>query len=180
MSNNKILTTVAITIALFCALWGCTVAPNTQATPTLTPRTGVTPPGLTSTPTPGANVTQTATEAGVIGPSEETGISREEDSQLTPSHPTQVTARAITDTIVVMWLGTGDDRIEYYQVYRKVADDEYWQLTARVEATGDNRGWYEFRDTATEQGITYTYGVSAVDTYGNESTISESSAITFQ
>lgn len=180
MSNSKILTTTAITIALLCGLWGCTVAPNTQATPTSAPRTDVTPLRITSTPTPGANVTQTATDAEVIGPPEETGISREEDSQLTPSHPTQVTAQAITGAIVLTWLGTGDDRIEYYQVCRKVADDEDWQLTARVEATGDNRGWYEFRDTATERGITYIYGVSAVDAYGNESTISESSAITFQ
>ncbi len=180
MSNNKILTTTAITIALLCGLWGCTVAPNTQVTPTLTPRTDVTPLRITSTPTPGANGTQTATDAEVIGPSEETGISREEDSQLTPSHPTQVTAQATTDTIVLTWLGTGDDRIKYYHVYRKVADDGDWQLIARLEITGDNRGWYEFRDTATEQGITYIYGVSAVDTYGNESAISESSAITSQ
>jgi fibronectin type 3 domain-containing protein len=82
--------------------------------------------------------------------------------------------------IVLTWLGTGDDRIEYYKVYRKIADDEDWQLIARVEATGDNRGWCEFRDTATERGITYIYGVSAVNTYGNKSTISESPAITSQ
>lgn len=180
MSNNKILTTTAVTIALLCGLWGCRVAPNTQAIPTLTPHTDVTPMGITSTSTPGINVTQTATESEVIGPPEETGISRDEDSQLTPSHPTQVMVQAITGVIVLTWLGTGDDRIEYYQIYRKVADDEHWQLTARVEATGDNREWYEFRDTATEQGITYIYGVSAIDTYGNESTISESSAITSQ
>lgn len=180
MSNSKILTTTAITIALLCGLWGCTVAPNMQATPTLAPRTDVTPLRIASTPTPGANVTQTATDAEVIGPSEETGISREEDSQLTPSHPTQVTAQAITGAIVLMWLGTGDDRIEYYQVYRKVAGDEDWQLIARVKATVANRGWYEFKDTVTERGITYIYGVSAVDTYSNESAISESSAITSQ
>lgn len=162
MSNYKILTTTAITIALLCRLlWGCTVAPNVQVTPTLTPRTDATPPRITTTPTPGA-----------------IGISREEDSQLTPSHPTQVTAQATTDAIVLTWLGTGDDRIRYYQVYRKVTDDGDWQPIAKLEITGDNRGRYEFKDTATEQGITYIYGVSAVDTYGNESTISESPAIT--
>jgi len=176
----KTLTAIAVTVVLLCGLLGCTVASNKQATSTLAPRTDVTPPRITSTPTPGVNATQTATDAEVVGPPEEVGISREEDSQLTPSHPTQVTAQAITGAIVLTWLGTGDDRIEYYQVCRKVADDEDWQLTARVEATGDNRGWYEFRDTATERGITYIYGVSAVDIYGNESTISESSAITSQ
>jgi hypothetical protein len=179
MGDIKILITT-IAIVLLCGVWGCTVTPSTQATPTLVPRTDITPMRIIATPTPGANATQTATDAEVIGSSEETGISREEDSQLTPSHPTQVTAQAITDAIVLTWLGTGDDRIEHYQVYRKVADDKDWQLIAKVESTGDNRGWYEFKDTTIAQGITYIYGVSAVDTYGNESTISESSAITSQ
>jgi hypothetical protein len=173
----KTLTAIAVTVVLLCGLSGCIVASNKQAT--LAPRTDVTPPRIAS-PTPGVNATQTAIDAEVVGPSEEVGISREEDSQLTPSHPTQVTARATAGVIVLTWLGTGDDRIEYYQVCRKIADDEDWQLTARVEATGDNRGWHEFRDTATERGITYIYGVSAVDAYGNESTISESPAITSQ
>lgn len=177
MSNSKILTTTVTTIVLLCGLWGCRGAPNIQATPVLTPPADVTPIGIISTPTPGVNVTQT-TESEVIAPPEENGISREEDSQLTPSHPTQVTARAITGAVVLTWLGTGDDRIKRYQVYRKVAGDEDWQLIAKVKATEDNRGWYEFRDAAAERGITYIYGVSAVDTYGNESTISESSAIT--
>jgi hypothetical protein len=173
----KTLTAIAVTVVLSCGLSGCTVASNKQAT--LAPRTDVTLPRIAS-PTPRVNATQTAIDAEVVGPSEEVGISREEDSLLTPSPPTQVTARATAGVIVLVWLGTGDDRIEYYQVYRKIADDEDWQLIARVEAIGDNRGWYEFRDTSTERGITYIYGVSAVDTYGNESTISESPAITSQ
>lgn len=110
----------------------------------------------------------------VAGPSEETGISREEDSRLTLSHPAQVTVRATTDAIVLAWLGTGDDRVKHYQVYRKVADSEDWQRIAKVEAIGDNKGWYEFRDTAIEQSVAYIYGVSAIDTYGNESAISTS------
>ncbi len=170
------LTALSFLIMLPCGLSGCTIATDTQANHSQTPP--VEPQHLIAAPTSGVNIPQAATDTEVISPQRETGISREEDSQLTPSHPDSLAAQAITGVIVLTWKGTGDDRIEYYQVYRRVADDETWQFIARVKAAGDNRELYEFRDKATERDVTYIYGVSAVDTYGNESEITESSAVT--
>ena len=177
MKNFNIPITVVLTLALTGGFWGCSPAPTAQVTPTLASHTDATPPGITPTPTPEVAATQTTPTAEVIGPLPETGISREGDSALTPSHPAQVKAQAITDAIILTWLGTGDDRIIYYQIYRKTVDGGDWERVTRIESIGDNRGWYEFRDTPRERGIGYIYGVSAIDTYGNESAISESSVI---
>ncbi len=150
MKNSAIM--IITTLALVNGLWGCTSTQNTH---------------------------QTITSMELVGRLPDTGITRDEDSQLTPSHPTHVTAQAITDTIVLTWLGTGDDRIEYYHIFRRLANDGNWQFITRVKSTGDNRGWYEFKDTTIEMGIAYIYGVTAVDIYGNESAISESSVVIF-
>lgn len=177
MKNFRIVIAIITTLVLVNGLWGCTSIQTTRVTPTTVPHAEATPLIITLTSSPEVTATQTTTSVELTGPSSETGISRDQDSQLTPSHPTQVTAQVITDTIVLTWLGTGDDRIVHYQVFRRVDSDEDWQFITNVESTEDNRGWYEFRDTFVTLGIAYIYGIMAVDTYGNESSISESTII---
>lgn len=108
----------------------------------------------------------------------EGGITHQEYSQQTPLHPSQLTVDVVEGTVMVRWLGTGEDIIQYYQVYRKTVDDGKWQWISDVEATEDNRGQYEFEDTTTDLEIGYVYGVRALNVYGKESEISVSVVIT--
>ncbi len=72
---------------------------------------------------------------------EETGgIGREEEAQINPSPPTGVRAEVTEEGVLVRWLGTGDDRVVEYVVYREGAS---WKEVARVPATGDDTGEYE-------------------------------------
>jgi hypothetical protein len=113
---------------------------------------------------------------GGTGCASRNGISIQEDAQLSPSHPTQVQVDAKEDGISLTWLGTGDDRIKYYQVYRKTTDVD-WQTVTQINSEGDNRGSYEYLDRDVQSGVTYIYGVSAINTYGKESPVSESPPI---
>lgn len=124
------------------------------------------PPTLAATPT-----SPTPTE---------TGISREEVNQLIPLHPYQVTVETTPGTVVVGWSGTGEDTIQYYEVYRKSSSGDDWQKLGDVKSVGENKGQYEWRDTSTKVGTVYIYGVRAVSIYGTKSVISESAAITSQ
>lgn len=79
---------------------------------------------------------------------------------------------------MVSWLGTGEDIVQHYQVYRKTVEDGKWQWISDVGATEDNRGQYEFEDTTIDLGSGYVYGVRAINVYGKASEISVSAVIT--
>jgi hypothetical protein len=108
------------------------------------------------------------------------GITIERDAQIPPSHPGWVTAQVESNNMVVNWLGTGDDQVRYYQIYRRHSSDEAWEPIEKVEVEGDNTGTYEFVDTNLEQENVYMYGISAINVYSRESEITESPSITFQ
>jgi hypothetical protein len=93
-----------------------------------------------------------------------------------PLAPTQVTVEPTAGAVVMKWRGTGED-VAHYAVHRKTVATAPWQQVATVPAITENTGWYEWSDTTTKSGMTYIYGVSAVNTYGTQSAISESSAI---
>jgi len=106
-----------------------------------------------------------------------TGIAREEAAQLIPLHPSQVLVEATAGAIELKWRGTGGDLLKY-EVYRKAYNAEEWQQLTNVATTGDNKRWYEYRDTTIKEDSTYIYGVSAVGIYGKKSLISDSDAVT--
>lgn len=106
------------------------------------------------------------------------GITHQEYSQQTPLHPSQITVDITGDSIVVTWLGTGEDIIQHYQVYRKILGTEKWQWLGNIKATEDNKEKYEFKDATISPGISYIYGVKATNIYGKESDMSESPVIT--
>ncbi len=107
------------------------------------------------------------------------GISREEDSKLTPLHPSQVTAEISQGNVLLKWLGTGEDVLKHYSIYRKSSDDT-WNFIAKVNPENENRGKYTYYDKKVKMGITYIYGIVAINNYGNQSKISESNSITLK
>lgn len=106
------------------------------------------------------------------------GLTRREYSQQTPLHPSQLNVDIVEDKVVVRWLGTGEDIVQHYQVYRKTVEDSNWQWISDVEATEDNRGQYEFEDTTIALGSGYVYGIRAINVYDKASEISVSAVIT--
>jgi hypothetical protein len=175
--NCRALAVFSLAIVLLLGLSSCTAPPFAHAPVATTPNVEAPTSSSNFSASPLADNHHPATGGDVSDLSVLTGISREEDAQLTPSHPSQVTARLANGASVLTWLGTGDDRIQYYQLYRRASDSEDWLPISRVEAIEDNRGWYGFTDSAIAQGIAYRYGVSAIDVYGHESAIAETSTI---
>jgi fibronectin type 3 domain-containing protein len=104
----------------------------------------------------------------------ENGISMEEDSKLSPLYPNKLSASIQENQIILTWVGTGSDVIEYYKIYRKSVNDDKWEYIDRVNSSEDNRGQYYYRERITAQNFAYEYAVTAVDIYGNESEFSRS------
>ena len=117
---------------------------------------------------------------GLVGcrSSTEDGITYQEYLQQVPLYPSDLTVEVIENSIVLRWLGTGADDIQYYQVYRTTLNTSDWQQLAKIEMIDENEGDYQFVDTAITSGIGYVYGVSAVAIYGKASEISVSAVIT--
>lgn len=115
-----------------------------------------------------------------IGLSGSPGISREENSKLKPLQPSQLAVERVKQTFVMTWVGTGSDIVEYYQVYRKGDKEATWLQIGKVKVVGDNVGSYKFTDADVRRTTIYVYGVTARDIYGNESAVSESSAIVYE
>lgn len=108
----------------------------------------------------------------------EGGITHQEYLQQVPLYPSDLTVEVIENSIVLGWLGTGADDIQYYQIYRTTLNTSDWQQLAKIEVVGENEGDYQFVDTAITPRIGYVYGVSAVAVYGKASEISVSAVIT--
>jgi hypothetical protein len=94
-------------------------------------------------------------------------------------------ARVMTGGILVSWLGIrgtypqiGAEAIRYYNIYRRSAGSEAWQLVGTVNRQGDDRTDYQWTDTSARTGFTYTYGLSVVDATDSEGPI-EAGAPTF-
>ncbi len=104
------------------------------------------------------------------------GISVEEAAQLMPLYPTHMSATMKEGVVLVKWRGTGED-VDYYEILRKTSSIKAWVQITRVKAVGDNREWYEWKDSTINSGTPYIYGVRAVNVYGTHSIISESAII---
>lgn len=105
-------------------------------------------------------------------PSPEAGISVEVDRLIPPAPPARVEAVVRDGNVLVTWQGTGTDVDQFYQVYLREEESECWQLIGIVEVEGENEGEYSFDAPMTEQPANYTYAVTTVDIYGNQSDLS--------
>ena len=140
------------------------------------------PPPVTHTPTspvPDQQVTSTPKRTVTTRvPTPTPGITLEQAAKLMPLAPGGVTVEARRDEINLKWRGTGESIVEY-EILRKTDSAEAFQPIASVNATEENRGWYEWTDKTTIQATKYIYGVRAIKTitFNTKSSISESSSI---
>lgn len=132
--------------------------------------------GCTQNPASDAILTQPLASQtpnnGDQSPLNTSGIPIEEDMLLVPASPGKLMATTGNGNVLLRWLGTGDDRVKNYRIFRRNNPDQMWVQIDEVEAEGRNADWYEFEDTDLDNKITYEYGVTAVNTYGTESDIS--------
>lgn len=148
----------------------------TQATPqptdTAIPAPGTEPPS--GAPEPDFPVCDQETQGLSLGatPSPAAGISVEVDRLIPPAPPARVEAVVQDGNVLVTWQGTGTDVDQFYQVYRREQAGECWQLIGIVEVEGGNEGEYSFDAPVTEQPENYTYAVTTMDIYGNQSDLS--------
>ncbi len=85
-----------------------------------------------------------------------------------PAAPTGVTAATTSGKVTVTWAQNSEVDLHYYNIDRSEtgADSGYSLLKASLSTLG-------YIDMAVQQGITYYYKVTAVDTAGNEGQASE-------
>jgi hypothetical protein len=76
-----------------------------------------------------------------------------------PAAPTQVNCVTESNAIVVRWIVQSNDGAQWYQVMRRPVRDETWYRITLTSARDGVSGQYEFRDTTTQHGVTYLYGV---------------------
>jgi fibronectin type 3 domain-containing protein len=107
---------------------------------------------------------------------QQTGISATEATALVPLAPSAVTAQVAATGVRVGWLGTGEDDV-HYVVRRKMVGAQEWAQLTIIAISGDNRGSYAFTDATAERGKSYGYGVVAVNSFGRESEITQSSPV---
>jgi hypothetical protein len=108
---------------------------------------------------------------------QQTGISATEAAASVPLAPPRVTAEVAATGVQVRWLGTGEDDVHYI-VRRKMVGAQDWVPLATITISGDNRGSYSFTDATAERGKTFVYGVGAVNSFGRESAITQTSSVT--
>jgi hypothetical protein len=105
------------------------------------------------------------------------GISQEADKRIGPFYPSEVTAEVLSRLRVrVSWLGTGDDRVINYMIYR-AGSNSVFEKVGQVSATGNNRGQYIFEEEVPASGL-YRYVVTAVNNFGRESQRSSEAVVT--
>jgi hypothetical protein len=93
------------------------------------------------------------------------GITAEQDAGIPPGPPGLVSISTADGKIIVAWMGTRDDRIRGYEVYRRCAPGD-WETIGFVPIREDderNRGEYRFAERVRD-GCEYT--VSAVGADG--------------
>lgn len=123
---------------------------------------------------------QLATTSPVAAPGPSTdGITQEADRKIPPPPPTifAVTTLASRDGVQVSWgYGTGGGLIQSCNVYRREGDRAPMRIgSVRVDPSGP--GTVSFVDRDAQAKVAYSYLVSAVDAYGNESALSDPKTI---
>lgn len=186
--RSKTIVTFGTGLLLLAGVYGCAPA-NTPSPAVPTPPAAVVspvPPGaITETPYPPIPTDLPATigtpAAGSATPgAASTGITSEDAGQLLPLAPPWLTVTSLSGIVTLQWPGTGEDLLRY-DVYRKdsparepaLSGAEEWLLLGSVQPGADHRETYQFDDLSAKPGVSYLYGVRAVNVYGKESAIVE-------
>lgn len=112
--------------------------------------------------------------------SDQDGISFEEAKEQIPPPPLGLNSAVAEKGVQLSWRAIGGDMISY-NIYRKQQDTEFKQIgsiKAEEEVELTKTGMYTFNDTEVVLGITYTYTVTGINIFDNESEMSESATIT--
>jgi fibronectin type 3 domain-containing protein len=96
-----------------------------------------------------------------------------EDQLIPPIPPPNIKTEVATGSVTLSWQGTGSDIDANYIVYRRLAGTDDWEIVASIPIEGNNRGTYAHQDTTTKGGNVYEYAIATIDTYKNESALSE-------
>jgi len=81
------------------------------------------------------------------------GITSEEDALIPPGPPVKVRVSPRASLHTVTWVGTRDDQIIGYQVYRRCANEEWQAIASLGLLPGDdrNQGAYSIEDSFTRK-----------------------------
>jgi hypothetical protein len=91
------------------------------------------------------------------------GISREEDSKLSPAPPGNLIIKRINSEIKIKWTGTGSDTVKFYNIYRNCHGT--WEKFRQIEPKAKNTGTYEILFYSENDCL---FSISITDNYGNE------------
>lgn len=161
---------ISITLSFLSACSPYLINEDIQATPSPSPLLKYSTPTLQSPTAPqNSDNTPTPTE-GEVG---EEGIPIEQDQLIPPIPPHQLQLYRFDESVDLRWQGSGSDIIVHYVIYRKLSNDENWEVIGIISVQDENMGEYTYQDLGTMEGIAYEYAISAVDHYENESRLSE-------
>lgn len=100
------------------------------------------------------------------------GISYEEDRSIRPLGPSGLKIEPVGNKVVISWNPVGLEIITQYRVFRKKNEENFLQI-AVVEANPQMELYkhkrYSYDDRSLSEAGLYTYTLTAVDHYGNES-----------
>ena len=102
-------------------------------------------------------------------------INPQQAAMIKPLPPSRVLVNQINKSVLISWQGTGEDVC--YFVYRKTPVDAEWQSLPILKGVCGNKGNFGYTDTFIQSGVTYIYGVAAVNNYNGKSDITESTPI---
>jgi hypothetical protein len=106
-----------------------------------------------------------------------TGISRTEAPLVEPLAPASVSASMEGGRVRISWAATGED-VAFYLCFRKTAGGGAWEPVGRVPAAVGAQTAYACTDDANRHGLSYVYGVQAVNVYGTHSKTTVSGQVT--
>jgi hypothetical protein len=98
-----------------------------------------------------------------------------------PHAPSQLAVEITAQGFRVTWLGTGaldtgQGAIAYYEISRLERGNQQSQFLAKVEAAGDNTGFYTYDDLTSDTTKVYVYEIVAVNLEGARSARAEIAA----
>lgn len=105
------------------------------------------------------------------------GLSMSLDSLIPPAPPANIAVATTQEGVKITWQGTGTDVDESYIVYQLAGGDDCWEIISIVPIKGDNTGVYEFHATLSGEALAHSFGISTMDIYGNESSLSITASV---
>lgn len=161
---------ISITLSFLSACNPYLINEDIQATPSPSPIVEYSTPTHQSPTAPQNSYNTPTPTEGEVG---EKGIPIEQDHLIPPIPPHQLQLYRLDGSVELRWQGTGSDIIVHYVIYRRLSNDENWEVIGIISVQDENKGEYTYQYLDNIEAIAYEYAVSAVDHYENESRLSE-------